>query len=77
MKGENMSMMTTAYLLETYGARLTVEELAEVLRLGVPTVRNRLSAGTLGVRTYTDGDRRFADALDVACYLDSMRKKAA
>lgn len=72
-----MSMLTTAYLLERYGPRLTVEELAEVLRLGVPTVRNRLSAGTLGVRTYTDGDRRFADALDVACYLDSMRQKAA
>lgn len=72
-----MSMMTTAYLLERYGPRLTVEELAEVLRLGVPTVRNRLSAGTLGVRTYTDGDRRFADALDVAGYLDAMRAKAA
>ena len=72
-----MSMMTTAYLLETYGARLTVEELAEVLRLGVPTVRNRLSAGTLGVRTYTDGDRRFADALDVACYpIDSVQGSA-
>ena len=72
-----MSMMTTAYLLERYGARLTIDELAEVLRLGVPTVRNRLSAGTLGVRTYTDGDRRFADALDVPGYLDTMRAKAA
>ena len=50
-------MMTTAYLLETYGARLTVEEVAEVLRLAPATVRNRLSAGTLGLRTYNDGDR--------------------
>lgn len=66
-----MSMMTTAYLLETYGARLTVEEIAEVLRLAPATVRNRLSAGTLGLRTYNDGDRRFADALDVACH-DSL-----
>lgn len=72
-----MSMMTTAYLLETYGARLTVDEIAEVLRLSPATGRNRLSAGTLGLLTYTDGDRRFADALDVACYLDSMRKQAA
>mgnify|MGYP001397680351 CR=1 FL=1 len=47
-----MRMMTMAYLAETYGARLTIEELSEVLKIAAGTIRNRLSAGTLGVPTF-------------------------
>lgn len=63
-----MSLMTQAYLLETYGVRLTLDELADELGLARQTILNRISNGTLHVRTYFDGDR-FADVRDVAIAL--------
>lgn len=69
-----MSFLSQAYLLDKYGPRLTMQELAEVLGIAHGTLRNRLSAGTLKVRTYYDGGTRYADFRDVAEYLDRCRE---
>lgn len=70
-----MSFLSQAYLLDKYGPRLTMAELAEVLGVAHGTLRNRLSAGTLKCRTYYDGGTRYADFRDVAEYLDQFREQ--
>lgn len=72
-----MSLLTHAFLFERYGARLTIEQLAEVLHFAPTTIYNQVAVGTFGVRTYIDGKRRFADARDVADYLDECRARAS
>jgi DNA-directed RNA polymerase specialized sigma24 family protein len=69
-----MSFLSQAYLLEKYGPRLSMQDLARVLGIAHGTLRNRLSAGTLKVRTYVDGGTRYADYRDVAAYLDECRE---
>jgi len=71
------ALVKEAWLLEHYGARLTLKQLAAVLQLGLSTINNRVSDGTLGVRTYLDGGRRFADSRDVAEYLEALREGAS
>jgi hypothetical protein len=71
-----MSLMLTAYLLETYGPRLGREDLAQVLGVTPRTLENKAYMGTLGVATYKDNGKVWADARDVAEYLDECRKRA-
>jgi hypothetical protein len=63
------------YLLTTYGPRLTLDDLAKVLRLSTSRIRHLIAADELGVKTYLDGRRRWADYRDVAAYLDQQRNK--
>lgn len=70
-----MSLIVTAYLLETYGARLTLDELGRELGMSAGSIRNQISEDRFPVPTYLDQGRRFADARDIAQYLDA--KKAA
>lgn len=72
-----MSLLTQAYLLERYGPRLTLEQLAEVLHMAKSTIYNQVSAGTFPVPTYLDGNKRFADYQHLAAYLDECRTRAA
>lgn len=71
-----MSLMLYAYLLEKYGPRLSMEQLAIELGVARNTVYNQVSAGTFSVPTYTDGGKRWADARDVAAYFDACRARA-
>lgn len=71
-----MSFLSQAYLLEKYGPRLAMPDLAKVLGIAHGTLRNRVSAGTLKVPTYVDGGTRYADYRDVAQYLDECRQSA-
>ncbi|TSE32966.1 pyocin activator PrtN family protein [Tepidimonas taiwanensis] len=71
-----MSMLTTVYLIERYGLRLSMEQLAQVLGLAVATLHARIARGELGIPTYVDGKMRFADVRDVAEYLDIKRQEA-
>ena len=71
-----MSLMLQAYLLEKYGPRLGREELAEVLGVTPRTLEKKVYMGTLGVATYKDQGKLWADARDVAEYLDACRAKA-
>lgn len=71
-----MSYFTQAYLLEKYGPRLSVPEIAEVLGMAEKTLRNRLSDGKVSLPIYTDIGVRCADYRDVAEYLDQCRERA-
>ena len=71
-----MSLMLTAYLMERYGPRLGREELAEVLGVTPKTLEKKVYMGTLGVTTYRDQGKVWADCRDVAEYLDECRARA-
>jgi hypothetical protein len=68
--------MLTAYLLEKYGPRLGREDLAQVIGTTPRTLENKAYRGTLGVTTYRDQGKLWADARDVAAYLDECRARA-
>lgn len=71
-----MSLLTQAFLVEKYGPRLSLEQLAEVLHRAKNTIYNQVSKGTFEIPTYLDGGKRFADMRDVANYLDACRERA-
>ena len=71
-----MSMLTTLFLMEHYGPRLSMEQLAQVLGLAVATLHARIARGDLDIPTYVDGKMRWADTRDVAEYLDRKRAEA-
>lgn len=67
-----MSLLTQAYVLETYGPRLSVAQLSQLLDMAEGSIRNQVSAGTFPIVTYTEGGRRFASYQAVSDYLDAM-----
>lgn len=71
-----MSLLTQAYLLETYGPRLTIEKLGKVLDIATNTIHNQLARKAFPIKTYLDAGRRWADYRDVAAYLDECRAGA-
>jgi hypothetical protein len=71
-----MSLITQAFVVEKYGIRLSVEQLAGVLGLTKGALYNQFSAGTCPVKTYIDGNKRWADYRDVAKHLDDCRELA-
>jgi hypothetical protein len=72
-----MSLMTQAYILEKYGPRLNAEQIAEVIGITVTALHTQRSKGVLGVRTYREGGRVWADYRDVASFFDEVRALAA
>lgn len=72
-----MSLITQAFIVERYGLRLNIEQLAEVLGISKGAVYNQISAGTCPVKTYIDGGKRWADYRDVAKHIDECRGIAA
>ncbi|MCK0508462.1 hypothetical protein [Aromatoleum anaerobium] len=72
-----MSLLVHAYLLEKYGPLLTVAQLSEVLHLAPGTVRNQLSARTLGIPVIRRGQIPYFHSQDVAVYLDKIRTTLA
>lgn len=72
-----MSLITQAFIVERYGIRLNVDQLAQVLGITKGALYNQISAGTCPVKTYLDGGKRWADYRDVAEHLDACRQQAA
>lgn len=72
-----MSLMTQAYLLEKYGPRMNVDQLAEVMSIAPATIYNQISAGRFPIKTYIEGKMRYADLRDVVEYFDQCRRRAA
>lgn len=72
-----MSLLIQVYLLETYGVRLSMTELAEELGISIHTLRNQVSKGVCPVKTYLDGGQRFAAVEDLAAHVQSCRNRAA
>jgi hypothetical protein len=71
-----VNFLGIAYLIEKYGLRLTLHQLAEALGREESTIRNQLSAETFEIPTYMDGGKRWADVRDVAEYFDRGRARA-
>ncbi len=71
-----MSLLSHFYLLEKYGPRLGVEQMADVMSLTTSAIHRRISDGTLGIPTYIDSGKRWADVRDMAEYFDTMRAEA-
>jgi hypothetical protein len=71
-----MSLLTRAYILEKFGPRLTMGQLATLLAMSEGTIRNQVSAETFPIPTYKEGAARYAAYDAVAEYLDAMSEKA-
>ena len=65
-----MTLLTRAALLDKYGFRLSMEQLAEVLAISPGHLANMLSQDQCPIRTYKEGARRFASYEAVAEYLE-------
>jgi predicted DNA-binding protein YlxM (UPF0122 family) len=72
-----MSLVTQAFIVEQYGLRLNTDQIAELLNITKPALYNQISAGTLKLKTYVEGGKRYADYRDAAEYFDKCRKEAA
>ena len=70
------SILSQLILAEKYGLRLDMEQLAAALGREKATIMNQVSAKTLGIRTYMDAGKRWADVRDVAAHFDRMREAA-
>ena len=68
------------YIIELYGPRLTTADLALVMKKTADAIRTEIAAGRFPIKTYKDhdGERapRYADARDVAEYLDRKRPRS-
>ncbi len=71
-----MSLLTRAYILEKFGVRLTMQQLAQLLTMSEGTIRNQISAETFPIPTYREGGARYAPYDAVAEYLDRMSDQA-
>ncbi|RQR37827.1 hypothetical protein [Burkholderia sp. Bp9142] len=71
-----MSLLTRAYILEKYGPRMTLAQLAQLMMMSEGTIRNQISAETFPIPTYKEGGARFAAYDAVADYLDEMSAQA-
>ena len=71
-----MSLLVQAYLIENYGLRMTLEQVAQELSITPQTIRNQISADRFPIPTVVDQGRRWVDFRDFAEYLDEVRKKA-
>lgn len=72
-----MSLMTQAMVVDKYGLRLTIDQIAEALKIGKSTIYNQVSAKTFPIPTYVDGGKRYARYQEVAEYLDGCLGRGA
>ena len=72
-----MSLMTQAWLMDRFGPRLNVDNLAQVLGMARHTINNQIGDGSFPVPTYRDVGKRWADYRDVDAYLDKCREAAS
>ena len=72
---------TLDIVIQHYGMRLTTADLARLLNTTPEKIRNEISADTFPIPTYKEKPgkqaQRYADARDVAEYLDKMRPKTS
>lgn len=71
-----MTLLTRAAILDKYGLRLSMEQVAEVLGISPGHIANMLTDGEFPIRTYKEGKRRFASYEAVAEYLEKMDEDA-
>jgi predicted site-specific integrase-resolvase len=71
-----LSIFTQALVFERYGARLDLDDLAQLLKVQKTTIYKHRGLGTFPIPTYQEGKLIFADYRDVAEYLDRCRAQA-
>ncbi len=72
-----MSKLSTYFsVVERYGLRLGLKQLAEALNLSLGSIKNQMARGEFPIATYIDGKQRFADARAVADHFDRMYEKS-
>lgn len=71
------SLVTQMIVTEKYGLRLNTAQIAEVLGITKAAVLNKVSDGTMPIKTYMDAGKRWADYRDVAEHIDGCRARAA
>ena len=71
-----MSLMTRAAIIDRYGMRVSMEQLADILGWHPVTIYHQISRGEFPIRTYKEGSRRWASYEAVADYLDGMDEAA-
>ncbi|MFM0275785.1 hypothetical protein PQR37_30220 [Paraburkholderia nemoris] len=71
-----MSLPTRAFILEHFGVRLTMYQLAILLAMSEGTIRNQVSAETFPIPTHKEGAARYAPYDAAAEYLDAMSERA-
>lgn len=71
-----MSLLAQMVLIEKYGLRVDLDQLAGILDTTSPNLRRKISEKTFDIPTYIDGGKRWADTRDVADYLDQRRQEA-
>ncbi|PUA16852.1 hypothetical protein [Glaciimonas sp. PCH181] len=67
-----MALLTQAYILDNFGIRLNLPQLAKLLDIKEGTLRNQISARAFPIKTYIEGGRRFASYQAVSEYLDNQ-----
>lgn len=72
-----MSLLSQMVLIEQHGLRVDLDRLAVILETTPANLRRKVSDGTLGIPTYLDGGKRWADIRDVALYFDQQRANAS
>jgi predicted DNA-binding transcriptional regulator AlpA len=70
------SLVLQLIVVETYGPRLSIDQLAQVLGLSKGAIYNQISANVFPITTYIDSGKRWADFRDVADHLDRCREEA-
>jgi len=73
-----MSLLTEAYVIEKFGIRLDVGQLAELTGCARNTVTSKISTGIFPIPTYREEGvgKRYASYQAVAEYLDRMHEQA-
>lgn len=69
-----MSILAQALIFERYGARLNIDQIAEVMGITKPALYNQISSKTCRMKTYVEHGKRWADFRDVAQFLDEARE---
>jgi hypothetical protein len=67
----DFGILTEAVLLRRYGPRLTLREVAEILKISLSGLKGLLNSGRLDLPSYLAQGRRFVDFRDLARYLDA------
>ncbi len=67
---------TVDRLRSQYGERMTIKEVAEVIRVPYNTIMNKRVSGTFGMPTHRDGLRVWAFTEDVAKYFEGFKNES-
>lgn len=70
------SLVTHMLVVEKYGLRLGMDQLADVLGIKKASLYNAISAQACPVATYMDQGKRWADSRSVAEHLDRCYAQA-